>query len=43
MCSHIHRIEVNAPIPIVWKFVSSIDRWAPLVPGYIEHEILNER
>jgi carbon monoxide dehydrogenase subunit G len=43
MCSHLHRIEVNAPIPIVWKFVSSIDRWAPLVPGYIEHEILNER
>ena len=43
MYSHLHRIEVNAPIPIVWKFVSSIDRWAPLVPGYIEHEILNER
>ena len=42
MCSHIHRMEVSAPISIVWKFVSSIDRWAPLVPGYIEHEILNE-
>lgn len=43
MSSHIHRIEVNAPIRMVWKFVSSIDQWAPLVPGYIEHEILNER
>lgn len=43
MYSHIHRIEVNAPIYMVWKFVCSIDRWAPLVPGYIEHEILNER
>jgi len=43
MYSHLHRIEVNAPISIVWQFVSSIDRWAPLVPGYIEHEILNER
>ena len=43
MYAHIHRIEVNAPIPNVWKFVRSIDCWAPLVPGYIEHEILNER
>ncbi len=43
MYAHIHRVEVNAPIPNVWKFVRSIDGWAPLVPGYIEHEILNER
>ena len=43
MCSHLHRMEVNAPFHHVWKFVSSIDQWAPLVPGYIDHEILNER
>jgi carbon monoxide dehydrogenase subunit G len=43
MSSHIHRVEVNAPIQHVWNFVRSIDRWAPLVPGYIEHEILNDR
>jgi carbon monoxide dehydrogenase subunit G len=43
MCSHLHKMEVNAPIHHVWKFVSSIDHWAPLVPGYIDHEILNKR
>ena len=43
MPSHLHRMEVNVPIEAVWKFVSSINHWAPLVPGYIEHEILNER
>src|SRR5699024_8164587 len=27
----------------IWNFVSDMDKWAPLVPGYIEHEIINER
>lgn len=36
-------VMVNAPIEGVWHFVSTMDNWAPLVPGYIEHEILNEK
>ena len=38
-----HQLEVNASIDSVWKFVSDMDNWAPLVPGYIEHQILNEK
>jgi carbon monoxide dehydrogenase subunit G len=38
-----HEIEMNVPISDVWKFVSDMNRWAPLIPGYIDHEILNER
>jgi carbon monoxide dehydrogenase subunit G len=43
LSSHLHRMVVNVPIHKVWKFVHSMDHWAPLVPGYIEHEILNEK
>ena len=43
MSSHLHEMAVDAPIRTVWEFVRSIDHWAPLVPGYIEHEILNEK
>lgn len=37
-----YSIEINIPIERVWNFVSSIDNWAPLVPGYINHEIIND-
>ncbi|WP_071395188.1 CoxG family protein [Bacillus tuaregi] len=43
MSSHVHKMEVNVPIDKVWKFVESMDAWAPLIPGYIEHEMINER
>ncbi|WP_096154480.1 CoxG family protein [Bacillus sp. FJAT-45066] len=36
-------IVVYKPIQSVWSFVSDINNWAPLVPGYIEHEIMNAR
>ncbi|MFO1442562.1 SRPBCC family protein [Bacillus sp. Bva_UNVM-123] len=42
MPSYSHHLEVDAPIYSVWKFVSNIDNWAPLVPGYMNHQILNE-
>lgn len=38
-----HQVEVNAPIETVWDFVSHIHKWAPLVPGYIEHQILSDK
>ncbi|MBO1512113.1 CoxG family protein [Metabacillus bambusae] len=42
MPSELYKVEVNLPIHSIWEFVSVMDNWAPLVPGYIEHEILND-
>ncbi|MDX8047495.1 SRPBCC family protein [Gracilibacillus sp. S3-1-1] len=38
-----HFVKVNLPIEYVWEFVSDMNRWAPLVPGYIKHDIIDER
>lgn len=38
-----HTLELPVPIQNIWSFVSDMDKWAPLVPGYIEHEIINDR
>jgi len=43
MPSGIHNIKLNVPIENVWNFVSVIDNWAPLVPGYISHEIISDK
>ncbi|WP_372464767.1 CoxG family protein, partial [Peribacillus frigoritolerans] len=43
MSEGVHSIILPVSKKTVWGFVSSIDRWAPLVPGYINHEMLNER
>jgi len=43
MPSGTHTRELEIPIEKAWNFVSDMDKWAPLVPGYIEHEILNDR
>ncbi|XJZ26635.1 CoxG family protein [Bacillota bacterium Lsc_1132] len=42
MPSGMHQVELNLPIEVVWKFVKDMDHWAPLVPGYIQHEKINE-
>lgn len=38
-----HQVTLDLPIEKIWEIVSDMDRWAPLVPGYIEYEIINER
>lgn len=43
MPSGTHHEELNVPIIKVWDFVSDMNNWAPLVPGYINHKILNDR
>ncbi|MGN7388940.1 CoxG family protein [Sporosarcina sp. SAFN-015] len=43
MPSGTHTTELDLPIEKVWDFVKDMDRWAPLVPGYIEHEIINDK
>lgn len=32
------QIEVTASTQDVWTFLEDVDKWAPLIPGYIEHE-----
>ncbi|MGN7479518.1 CoxG family protein [Solibacillus silvestris] len=38
-----HSVTVPLNIQTIWKFVQDMNNWAPLVPGYIEHEIINDR
>ncbi|MBY0121773.1 CoxG family protein [Bacillus sp. S/N-304-OC-R1] len=38
-----HTKDLDVSIERIWDFVKDMDKWAPLVPGYIEHDILNER
>lgn len=38
-----HSLEIDVPIQSIWEFIEDMNKWAPLVPGYIEHQILNER
>ena len=38
-----HTVEVPLNIHTIWEFVHDMNKWAPLVPGYIDHEILSER
>ena len=38
-----HTVQLPVGIQDIWSFVSDMDKWAPLVPGYIEHEIINDR
>ncbi|WP_110927890.1 CoxG family protein [Bacillus massiliglaciei] len=38
-----HNREISVQKKDVWDFVSSMNNWAPLVPGYIQHDVLNEK
>lgn len=37
-----HTVELQVPIGKIWNFVQDMNNWAPLVPGYIHHEIVSE-
>ncbi|WP_339227202.1 SRPBCC family protein [Oceanobacillus sp. FSL K6-2867] len=43
MAQSIHHVELDMPIKRIWDFVSDMNNWAPLVPGYTGHEIINDR
>jgi carbon monoxide dehydrogenase subunit G len=43
MPSELYKVEVTLPIQSIWRFISVMDNWAPLVPGYLEHEIINDK
>lgn len=36
-------VRVAAPVQDVWSFLRDINRWAPLIPGYIEHEVVSDQ
>jgi carbon monoxide dehydrogenase subunit G len=42
MPSEMQQIELAIPINVIWDFVRDANNWAPLVPGYIQHEQINE-
>ena len=37
-----HSVTVQANAKKVWDFVRSMNNWAPLVPSYIRHQILDQ-
>jgi carbon monoxide dehydrogenase subunit G len=41
MPSEKQQIEVAIPIHVIWDFIRDANNWAPLVPGYIQHEQIN--
>lgn len=43
MATASHTVEVQVPQKEVWNFVSQMEKWATLVPGYREHQIINDR
>jgi carbon monoxide dehydrogenase subunit G len=43
MPSEMQQIEVDIPINVIWDFARDANNWAPLVPGYIQHEQINDR
>ncbi|KMY50382.1 CoxG family protein [Peribacillus loiseleuriae] len=42
MASGVHSVNIPLSIEKVWNFVSVIDNWAPLVPGYIAHTVITK-
>ena len=38
-----HQVDLDLPIGVIWNFVKEMDNWAPLVPGYVNHEKINNR
>jgi len=43
MPNSIKEIKVAATPQQVWSFLVDVDQWAPLIPGYIEHEKSNDQ
>ncbi|EGQ26859.1 carbon monoxide dehydrogenase subunit G superfamily protein [Sporosarcina newyorkensis 2681] len=43
MPNGMEEIKISAPVDRVWRFLDDMNQWAPLIPGYIEHEVANEK
>ncbi len=42
MPSDTQQLELDIPIEVIWNFIRDENNWAPLVPGYIYHEKVNQ-
>lgn len=42
MPSEMQQIELDIPVNVIWDFIRDANNWAPLVPGYLQHEQLND-
>ncbi|XXM72562.1 CoxG family protein [Lysinibacillus sphaericus] len=42
MADGFHEKLVDASIEKVWEIVSDLEKWAALVPGYMEHTIISD-
>ncbi len=43
MPSSEHEIIVKGSLEDVWSIISDLDKFAPMMPGYTSHEVLNEK
>ncbi|WP_249870351.1 CoxG family protein [Oceanobacillus saliphilus] len=41
MAQSIHHMELDISINKIWNFISDMNNWAVLIPGYADHEILS--
>lgn len=42
MPNALHKVELPLSNEVIWNFLKDYNNWAPLIPGYIEHEAQNE-
>ena len=42
MASSTHSVEVNASLQETWEYVSNFANWAPLMEGYVSHEVVSD-
>ncbi|AWE08290.1 hypothetical protein DCE79_13185 [Lysinibacillus sp. 2017] len=38
----LHNVEISLNNEVVWDFLKDYNNWAPLVPGYIGHEVQSD-
>ncbi|QDP99587.1 SRPBCC family protein [Lysinibacillus fusiformis] len=43
MATGTHTVEVPVEIENVWDFVSNMEKWAKLVPGYSAHTMIDDK
>ena len=43
MATGTHTVEIPVDVQVVWDYVSDLENWAPTVPAYKEHEIINDK
>lgn len=42
MPNALHNVEISLNNEVVWDFFKDYNNWAPLVPGYIGHEVQSD-